>query len=685
MLAAILLVAGVAEAATQPGERIVCLPETGLVYVGDNSTPPHEFIDEQGQPSGFTVDLIRALSRELGVTIDIKLMTRANAIAAIESGKAQLIHLGHTTEREARFDYLGPVSRVRGSVVMRSGLRPQALTLADLTGMRVAVEKDTLTQEMFARLPMASRLKVTLADSRDEAVKLWADGKVDGVAGSASAVIWLARKHGIVDVVEVPFHHTTFELVTTKGCGAALSPVASALANLRAQGVLDALSEKWLAPRPYDPFPWRLVAIGASVVMLIVAVGVGFVWSLRRQVRERTEELSRALLAQQRLTDQAEVATRAKSAFLATMSHEIRTPLNAVIATASVLERMALAPDQRELVDVIKNGGDSLLSVVSDILDFSKIEAGRLELDVITFDARALLKATAGLIERTASAKGLQVEVIIEPGFPQWVAGDANRVRQVLLNLLSNAVKFTAAGRVGLTASATPAVDGRTTVLVAVSDTGLGIPADRLQRLFEPFTQADSSTTRRFGGTGLGLAISRHLVETMGGRVTVQSTPNVGSTFAFTLPLPVVVPSFAPLQLAPVRADAWSHLRVLLAEDNPVNQLVERRILKTLGVQCDVVSNGQEAVAAAQDVTYDIVLLDLQMPVMDGFEAAAGLRKLTPVPWLVAVTADVTTETRQACDAAGFNDYVSKPVTVQDLSAAFARARIMPGANSAVA
>ncbi len=661
------------------------MPDTGLLYVGDDSTPPHEFLDQRGQPSGLTVDLIHALSRELGFKIDIQLMARAEAIAAIETGKAQLIHLGYTPEREARFDYLGPVSRVRGSVVLRPGLRPQAQSLVDLTGLTVAVEKDTLTQEMFARLPQSERLKVVPAASREEAVELWADGKVDGVAGSASAVIWLARKAGISDVVEIPFHHTTFELVTAKGCGAAMSPVASALAKLRAQGVLDALSEKWLAPAPFEPFPWRLVAIGASLVLLIAAIGIGFVWSLRRQVRERTEDLSRALLAQRRLTDQAEVATRAKSAFLATMSHEIRTPLNAVIATASVLERMPLEPDQRELVDVIKNGGDSLLSVVSDILDFSKIEAGRLELDVTTFDLRALLKSTAGLIARTASAKGLQLDVNVEPGLPQWVAGDANRVRQVMLNLLSNAVKFTEAGRVEVTASATPPVDGRTTVMVSVSDTGLGIPADRLQRLFEPFTQADSSTTRRFGGTGLGLAISRHLIETMGGRVTVHSTPNVGSTFAFTLPLPVVVPSFAPLTLASARPDAWSHLRVLLAEDNPVNQLVERRILKTLGVQCDVANNGKEAVEAVHNATYDIVLLDLQMPVMDGFEAAAAMRKLERAPWLVAVTADVTTETRHACDAAGFNDYISKPVTVQDLSAAFGRARIVSGVKSAVA
>lgn len=680
--AIVLIVAAPAAATRTPAPT--CQPTAGLVYVGDDSTPPHEFLDEQGQPAGFTIDLIRALSQEVGVKIDIRLMARGKAIAAIEAGEAQLMHLGHTIEREARFDYLGPVSRVRGSVVLRPGVRPNARGVADLAGLTVAVERDTLTQEMFAQLPITERLKVVTVDSRQEGVKLWARGQVDGMAGSASAVIWLARKAGIFDMVEVPFHHTTFELVTIKGCSAAMSPLATALVSLRARGIVDALSERWLAPRPTESFPWRYVGIAAGVILVMVAAGLAFVWSLRRQVRERTEDLSRALLTQQRLTGEAEVATLAKSAFLATMSHEIRTPLNAVIATASVLERMTLPADQRELVDVIKNGGDSLLSVVSDILDFSKIEAGRLELEVSTFDARALLQSTLGLIDRTAAAKGLQVQVAFDADFPQWVSGDANRLRQVLLNLLSNAVKFTEAGLVRVEASATTGGDDRTTMRIAVSDTGVGIPADRLNCLFEPFTQADSSTTRRFGGTGLGLAISRHLVEAMGGRVAAQSAPGAGSTFTITLPLPVVEPAFAPVKLAAVRPEAHPNWRVLLAEDNAVNQLVERRILKYLGVECDVVSNGREAVDASSRKTYDVVLLDLQMPVMDGFAAATALRRLPRPPWLVAVTADVTTETRQACYAAGFDDYVSKPVTVQDLSEAFDRARLMSGEQASV-
>ena len=297
-------------------------------------------------------------------------------------------------------------------------------------------------------------------------------------------------------------------------------------------------------------------------------------------MRERTHAVSEALALQQRLTTQAESATRAKSAFLATMSHEIRTPLNAVIATASLLEQTPLTEEQRELVDVIKKGGDSLLSVVSDVLDFSKIEADKLELDSHPFDVRSLMSDTVALVERSAAAKGLQVQADIDPNFPRWVLGDINRLRQVLLNLLSNATKFTERGRIAFSATVQPLDDddGRVTLTISVSDTGVGIPKDRLLRVFEPFTQADSSTTRRFGGTGLGLAISQHLIRLMGGTLRVTSDVGEGSTFTITLPValaPAPADDTEPAQrhrpvVAPARAARGRQSREHAgAEENP--------------------------------------------------------------------------------------------------------------------
>jgi CheY-like chemotaxis protein len=307
------------------------------------------------------------------------------------------------------------------------------------------------------------------------------------------------------------------------------------------------------------------------------------------------------------------------------------------------------------------------------VLDFSKVEAGKLELCAQPFDVAALAHETVALVDRTASDKGLTVTAIVEPWVPAWLRGDGLRLRQVLLNLLSNAVKFTATGSVELHVSSRAAEDGTVTLCIAVTDSGPGIPADRLHRLFQPFTQADSSMTRRFGGTGLGLTISQSLIRMMGGDIVVNSFVGVGSTFSFEIVLPVATPVAA----APRRphANASAALRVLMAEDNPVNQLVQRRMITQLGHTCRVVNDGAAAIQAASEEAYDVVVLDLQMPGVGGLEAAAGIRQQTHQPWLIILTADATADTRQQCERARIDDFLTKPVTVDGIAAALARVR----------
>ena len=272
------------------------------------------------------------------------------------------------------------------------------------------------------------------------------------MAGSGSALVWLARQQRQTDFVEVPFETIIMNFATRHGCGPHMASIGTAVQALRDQGVVDVARERWANPGDGSALAKHPLVRRAGRWSLLIAV-LGWNRTLRRQVRERTHDVSEALALQQRLTTQAESATRAKSAFLATMSHEIRTPLNAVIATASLLEQTPLTEEQRELVDVIKKGGDSLLSVVSDVLDFSKIEADKLELDSHPFDVRSLMSDTVALVERSAAAKGLQVQADIDPNFPRWVLGDINRLRQVLLNLLSNATKFTERGRIAFSAT----------------------------------------------------------------------------------------------------------------------------------------------------------------------------------------------------------------------------------------
>jgi PAS domain S-box-containing protein len=369
---------------------------------------------------------------------------------------------------------------------------------------------------------------------------------------------------------------------------------------------------------------------------------------------------------------EAEAANRAKSDFLATMSHEIRTPLNGVLGMARAMAGDELTPTQRGRLEVVRQSGESLLSLLNDVLDLSKVEAGKLELDVEPFDIEHLAGAAHATFEGVAQAKGLTLALTIAPRAGGRYLGDAARVRQVLANLISNALKFTVTG------GATIAIDRtRRGLVIRVSDTGIGIPADRIGKLFHKFEQADASTTRRFGGTGLGLAICRELTELMGGDVTAKSRINKGTTFTVVLPLRKLAETVAPAEEA-VQADTREidagPIRVLAAEDNKVNQLVLRTLLNQAGIDPLIVDDGRAAVEAWEQGDWDVILMDVQMPVMDGpaatriirqREAAAG-RKLTPI---IALTANVMSHQVRDYELAGMNGWVAKPIEVGALFA----------------
>ncbi len=443
------------------------------------------------------------------------------------------------------------------------------------------------------------------------------------------------------------------------------------------------------------PLAIRFAANGTMVgaaLGVCVCIFIAYMWSAMLHghemlsnalvLRFEHEQLANALSAKnlehesrevelREAREKAESASRAKGEFLATISHEIRTPMNGVLGMLRVVRDTQLSTDQRSYLKTASDSAEALLLLLNDVLDFSKIEAGRLELEHAPFAPSVAVKAVSDLMVGRARDKGLQFDLDLKENVPGAIIGDATRIRQILVNLIGNAIKFTERGRVTLTVDCVDRKPDRAMMHFTITDTGIGIDSAALERLFKPFTQADTSMSRRYGGTGLGLAISMRLSQAMGGTLQVQSTVNKGTTFRLILPCRLPDAAAAPrLQEAPRFVTPTLKGRVLVVEDDSVNQQVIDLFLKKMNLTPTFAGDGEAAIQSATTEQYDIVLMDCQLPGIDGMEATRRIRqKMGDKPLtIVALTANASTHVREACLAAGMDDFLSKPVRFELLA-----------------